>query len=118
MLWSQVYKLFYATLVVSLLPNIPNLIEFDISVPILAVRILGIVMSLVFLYVSLGYSKCLEAITETYNATIKKLPSGYQRTPMRTLKAGAFFMPRTSYIVIYLMFTALLSINIILLIFH
>jgi hypothetical protein len=117
LLWSQVHKLFYATLIVSLLPNVPNLIEFDISLPILAIRVLGIFMSLLFLYVSLGYAKRLEATTKTYNLMIEKLPCGYQRIPISNLKMGFLFAPRTSYTVIYLMFTALLTINIVLLIF-
>lgn len=118
LLWSQVYKLFYATLILTLLPNITGL--FSIQLPaILEIfyRVIGVIMSIIFLFISLSYAKRLEASSSTYNQTIDLLPAAYRRKKVNELKYGKIFKSRTSYLLIFMLFVALLLIQILLLVF-
>lgn len=66
--WSQIFKYFYATLVVLFLPNIASYIQVNLpSFPAITFPVVAFIMSLVFLYVSIGYSKRLEAIGKHTN---------------------------------------------------
>jgi hypothetical protein len=113
MLWSQVFKFFYASIIVMLLPNLSDFLGITLpSFPILMFRIIGAIMTVAFFYISIGYAKRLEASTKTYNRIIDKLDIGYQRIKINDLKFGQLFSLRTSYILIYLLFLSLVAINI------
>lgn len=65
-LWSQIFKFYYAILIIILLPNISP--HFDLTLPPmpdLAFRLLGLLLSIVFLYIALGYVVRLQAISYT-----------------------------------------------------
>lgn len=114
-LWSQVFKLFYAILVVILLPNISSYLNITLpAVPTVFFRIFGLISSIIFFYISVGYLKRLEAIGNTYQKLINRLPVEYQRQRINELHFGKLFIRRTSYLVCALLFLSLFSLSIIL----
>ena len=114
-LWSQVFKLFYAILIIILLPNISEYLKISLpSIPTILFRILGLLFSFVFLYICLGYLKRLEAIGNSYQNLINKLPPEYRRQNVRDLHMGKLFSYRTSYIICFLLFSCLISLSIVL----
>ncbi len=75
LLWKQVYKYFYATLIIILLPQLTQIIKIDIpGIPAIVFGIVGLIMSGIFTLVSVGYAKRLTAIGETYQNLINCLP--------------------------------------------
>jgi hypothetical protein len=106
-LWSQLYKLFFAILVVIVLPNIPELFKVSMAIPTIMFRVLGVALPLAFFYVGMAYCKKLKAITNTYNEALKKLPEGYRRESDKS----PFTFVRTTYLVSVLMSFALLAVN-------
>jgi len=119
LLWSNTFKFFYAIIIVILLPNISNFLKIELPIlPGLLFRIIGLIMSFAFLFVVLGYAKRFELSSNTYHKLIKKLKQEYQKPDISSVKFGKIFVGiRTSYIVVFLMFFSLISINVILLIF-
>lgn len=114
-LWAQVFKLFYAILVVILLPNVANYLNITIpAIPTVFFRLFGLISSGIFLYISVGYLKRLEAIGNTYQKLIDKLPVKYQRQHVSELHCGALFIPRTSYLICVLLFLSLFFISLVL----
>jgi len=114
LLWSQIFKLFYSTIIVILLPNISGFFNLMLPpIPVLLFRIIGLVMAVAFLYVALGYGKRLEASTETYKNILDSLPDEYQRIDLSKLKFGKLFSLRMSYVVIWFMFVSLIAVDIV-----
>ena len=74
MLWSIVIKVFYATIIVSLLPNISCglHLKLPINSPIIF-RVLGLCMSLGFTYISLSFTIRMDDSKNTYQQAIKNL---------------------------------------------
>ena len=115
-LWQQVFKFFYATLIVMLLPNITGYFSIELPiVPNYAFRIAGIVSAIFFLYVSLGYSKRLEASGNTYQRMINMLPEKFRRVPLKEIPYGKYFAPRMSTTICVLMFVILVMLGVTLL---
>jgi hypothetical protein len=115
LLWQQVFKHFYATLIITLLPN-ASIGQFQLQLPDLSsfvFRIVGLLMSFFFLYVSIGYSKRLEATSNTIRDLIAKLPSEFQRMKLDDSKIflGKYFKPRLTEIICIFMFLSLVLIN-------
>lgn len=121
-LWAQLFKFFYAILIIILLPNLAR--HFDLALPNLPIfifRLIGLLFSLLFLYVSLGYAIRLQAISDTYRDIINTLPKEYRRKSIKDIKLknipiGVLFMPRIGYIVCIMLFLMLVSLSIILMI--
>ena len=119
---EQVFKLFYTILVVMLLPNLAE--HFDLTLPnisYLIYRLLGLLGSFIFLYISLGYAVRLQSASETYQKIINQLPEDYRRIYISTFKIknisiGKIFMPKLSYIVCFSLFFILLVLSIFLMI--
>lgn len=122
LLWNHVFKFFYATLIVLFLPNIAGFIQIDLSaIPSVAFPVIAVIMSLVFLYVALGDGKRLEAISKTYQSMINLLPSDeLKRLTLVNpkIKAGKLFNAPLSYVTSFLMFSALLAMSIIMIIYN
>ena len=122
LIWSQIFKYFYANLIIILLPNLA--LHFDLvlpNLPIFIFRIIGFCFSFIFLYISLGYTIRLQAISDTYRDIIQTLPKEYRRKSVEDIKfksipIGKFFMPRIGYIICLTLFLILFSLSIILLI--
>lgn len=114
-LWAQVFKLFYAILIVILLPNVASYLNITLpAIPAIFFRVFGLISSIIFFYISVGYLKRLEAIGNTYQKLINKLPEEYQRQRIYELRLGWLFIPRTSYLVCGLLFLSLFFLSIIL----
>lgn len=95
MLWKQVFKYFYATLVVLFLPNIASFLGINLpEFPAVLFPLAALVLSLVFLYISIGYSKRLEASGNTYQKLINLLPEELRRVSVSdpNIKFGRFFL--------------------------
>ena len=117
-MWSQTFKLFYATLVVILLPNISGLFSLDMTmVPVVMFRIIGLIMALTFLYVSLFYAKTLKASLQTYEKINSSLPVEHQRVRYSSLKFGKLFGGGMAYTLTFLLAFALLAVDVLLLVY-
>lgn len=118
-MWSQTYKFFFASLVVMLLPNLTNKLGFVIP-EILHKHnifpILGLCLSVVFFYVSIGHAKRLRAIGKTYDKLIHKLPKDLQRISIWELKEFKLVNYTMGYVVPIAMFLSLIAIGTLLII--
>ncbi len=116
-LWRQNFKFFYATLIVSLLPNLEKGlgIELSIKLPAIIYPIIGIGLSFIFLYVAIGGVARLEAINNTYQKIIGILPQELQREKVMDLEIiGKNFFHRSMGLPVSLMmFFALFIISLI-----
>lgn len=113
-LWSQTFKFYYAILIIILLPNLATYIQVDLPrIPILAFRVVGLLLSFVYLYISLGYAIRLQAAGITYQSIIDKLPPEYERKRIKDIKyknvhIGKMFTPNFGYIICFALFLSLL----------
>lgn len=120
MLWSVVFKFYYAIVIITLLPNISDYIGLKIPpIPTVIFRLIGLLLSFVFLYISMGYCIRLHASSETYQNILNKLPEEYQRKSIRQIKCinipiGKIFLPRIHYVICFLLFLSLLFLSIVL----
>ncbi len=120
MLWKQVFKYFYATLVVLFLPNIASFLGINLpEFPVILFPLAALVLSLVFLYISIGYSKRLEASGNTYQKLINLLPEELRRVSVSdpNIKFGRFFSKRISVVICVLMFLGLLCLSIVMILY-
>lgn len=112
-IWSQIFKFYYAILIVILLPNIPNLIEPPLNCKIIVIcRLIGLFLSVVFLYVSLGYAVRLHLISKSYRLILNKLPKEYRQVrfdniTFRGKHIAKIFKPRLGYIICVILFITL-----------
>ncbi len=120
MLWKQVFKYFYATLVVLFLPNIASFLGINLpEFPAVLFPLAALVLSLVFLYISIGYSKRLEVSGNTYQKLINLLPEELRRVSVSdpNIKFGRFFSKRISVVICVLMFLGLLCLSIVMILY-
>ncbi len=121
LLWAQTFKYFYATLVVLFLPNLAKFFQIDLpKFPVLLFPIIALVLSIVFLYVTIGYCKRLEASGKTYQKLINYLPNELQRIPLndQSIRHGKILSHPMSVILCSLMFAGLILLSIIMFIYH
>ena len=117
LLWSQVFKFYYAILIIILLPNLSDFFQVNLpTLPIIIFRIIGLLLSFLFLYISFGYVIRLHAISSTYQALLNELPEKYRRKSIKDIKMGKLFMPRLSYVFCFTLFLSLFLLSIILMI--
>lgn len=110
LLWKQVFKYFYATVIVLFLPNIASFLQIELpKFPKVIFPLAALILALVFLYVSIGYAKRLEASGKTYQNLLNLLPQEMQRVPLADsqIKYGKFFARRMSVVICTLMFLGL-----------
>lgn len=121
MLWKQVFKYFYATLVVLFLPNLASFLGIDLpNFPKILFPSVALILSLVFLYVSIGYAKRLEASSKTYQKLINLFPDDLRRVPLTnpSIKFGKFFSKRMSIVICVLMFFGLLLLSMVMIAYY
>lgn len=97
--YVQIYRYFYAILIVTILPNITSYL--NIVLPSITPKIfpvLGIILTSFFCYVSLGYAKRLKVIGETYQNLINTLPSQYQRVKIGEINGKIYKVQYSKYI--------------------
>lgn len=121
-LWSQTFKFYYAVLIIILLPNLALRFQLNLPrVPILTFRVVGLLLSFVYLYISLGYAVRLHAVSITYQKIINKLPKSYRRKRVKNIKCksiriGKIFAINLSYIICFVLFLSLFILAFILII--
>lgn len=79
-LWNQVFKYFYATLIVLFLPNLAN--HLNIDLPDISIKIFPItafLLSWVFLFVSIGCAKRAKDIGNKYKNLVALLPEKFRK---------------------------------------
>ena len=122
LLWSQVFRYFYVTVVAIFLPNITEFLKIRLpeEIPNIVFPIVGFVLSIVFLYVSIGYAKRLEAVGETYRKLIQYLPEGLKLYSLKDpkIKHGKYFVCRMSVVLCVLMFVGSFSLSICMIIYY
>ena len=118
-LWAQAFRFFYATLIVMLLPNLTNYLHIQLPsyVPVKAFPLMGIIMSIVFFYISYGYALRLIAISDTYTKILDMLDKKFRRKKLDEIKNGVFFKARIAKIFPTMLFIALLLIGLTLLVY-
>ena len=79
-MWKQIFTFFFAIFVIVLLP-FANIWDVALVGPLPPVLfpIVGLVLTLIFLYVSLGYARRLSKVGESYRELIEHIPKEYQR---------------------------------------
>lgn len=114
-LWSQVFKFFYLSIFIMVLPNVTDYLS--ISLPNIQPKlfpIVGILSATISLFLSLSYSKRLEASSETYKKVNSLLPSECQRVKLNNIKYGKYFMKRHTTVIPFIIYAISLIIGIIL----
>lgn len=120
-LWRQVFKFYYAVLIVIIFPNITN--SLKVRIPALSDRlfyIIGILMACMFLYVAIGTAMRTGASYEAYRKIANLLQDDkYKRVLVekRYPKMGRLFSKSIAIPIIIAMFISLIVIAVILLIF-
>ena len=121
-LWVQTFRFYYATLIIILLPNIAARLQIDLPViPNLVYRLVGLLVSIVFLYISIGYAIRLHIISKSYRNILDKLPQGYEQKSFddfgpRAIHIVKLFKPRLGYILCITLFLSLFLLSLLLII--
>lgn len=116
-MWGLIFKYFYATLIVILMPNIASFIKITLpNIQNDVFRVIGIVMSIAFLYISIAYAYRLQAVSKTYRDLLEMLDEPYRRIKIKDMRYGKLFNPSLSYILPTVMFLCLMGLSIALII--
>lgn len=113
MLWKQTFRFYYAALVLILLPNIAARLQIELpSIPNFVYRWGGLLISMIFLYFSLGYATRLLLISKSYGRLLDKLPSEYTQKDFDDFKpisihVAKLLKPRLGYILCITLFLSL-----------
>lgn len=114
-LWVQLFRFYFAILIVILFPNLTGYFHMTLPIHDEVFRIVGLHLSFIFLYVSIGYVMRFQASGDTYQHLIDQLPDSYQRKRVKDYKFGHFFDCRITYIVCISLFLTLFILAIIML---
>lgn len=119
-LWRQVFKFFYVTLIVMVFPHITGYFDadFEIRNPVIFYYI-GLIMSIMFYYVAVAMAMRSKASYKAYEKVTNLLESEehtYSRVAVSTLKFGKFFHFPLTIGIITAMFCSLVIIAVLLLI--
>lgn len=117
MMYAQMFKFFYAILVIILVPNLINYFQIDLhSLPNFTFRLIGLLLSFMFLYFNLGNALRFKAIGDTYQAIINELPEKYRRISIKQYKYSKLFTANLYFIVSNILFLSLFLLSLTLLI--
>lgn len=121
LLWTQVFKYFYATLVVTVLPNAAAFVGIELpEINDKLFPVIGMVMGIIFLYVGLGYAVRLRASSRTYEKIMKMLgDEKYERISIHDreqIKGGYLFAAPMAVVLVVTMFAALEAVAVVLLV--
>ena len=120
LLWSQVFRFFYATLIVTILPNITTFVGIELpEINTKLFPIMGMLMALVFLYVGLGYGIRMGASSLTYEKMIKLLgDEEIERISIKDrskIRWGYLFAAPMAMVLVVTMFVALEAVALVML---
>ncbi len=106
---KEILTYFFAIVVVMILPYIEIYkIEIGDYIPRWLFPLTGIFLSFLFLILGRGYAFRLQAIGNTYNDLIKKLPEEYRRTTLEELNPGDISNKSLAKIIVYTFFGLLI----------
>ena len=118
-LWKQVYRFFYVTVIVLFLPNIAGFIGIVMpDFPCIVFPVISLIMACFFFYAAMAYVNRLKASSITYRTIMEMLPKEYQRIESKTIKYGKHFQKPTSAVVCTVMFVSLILISCIMFIYY
>lgn len=114
------FKFFYATLIVVFLPRLSNTISFNhhnLKIIGIVAPIIGMMMSLCFLYISLCNHNRLYAVGQSYKALNEMLPEKYRRKAAAQFDIikkgdGKYFMSKNTKLLSFFMFVGMFMIGI------
>lgn len=108
-LWKQCFTFFSVAFIVTLLPyaNIWD-ISFGETIPNYLFPLVGILISIIFLYISNQYAQRLAAISDSYRKLIDMLPQEYRRNNLRKT-TDIRKKDRLSFVIPNVMFIALIA---------
>lgn len=118
-MWQQSFKYFYASLVVLLLPNLSSYLGIDLAdFPVVWFRIVGLLVSLVYFYVSLGYTRRLDSVGRAYSNVMNYMPKELRRMSFSKSKTriNRLFSIRMSYVITTVMFLGLFTLAVVMII--
>ena len=115
-MWLQLFRFYFAILIVILLPNLVGISVELPYIPKILFRIAGIIFSFIYVYVAMAYVMRFQKIADSYNNIIKKLPEDYQRVSMGKTKLEKFFSIRVTYLICSILFLTLVTVSILLLV--
>lgn len=99
-LWTQTFRFFYLSIFIMVLPNITEYLSITLpDIPIIFFPIIGIITSTLSFFLSISYSKRLEASSETYKNINNLLPYKYRRVKLKNIKYGKYFIRRQTVII-------------------
>lgn len=119
-LWRQVFKFYYVTLIITVFPHITGYIDadFEINNPSIFYCI-GLIMSIMFYYVAIATAMRSKASYKAYEKVANLLENEertYSRVSVSSLKFGRIFNFPLAIGIITVMFCSLIIIAIVLLI--
>lgn len=119
-LWRQVFKFYYVTLIVMVFPHITGYFDakFEIKNPPIFYCV-GLIMSILFYYVAVATAMRTKASYKAYEKVANLLDNEehtYSRVSVSTLKLGKFFDFSLAIGIITAMFCSLVIIAVLLLI--
>lgn len=121
-LWNQVFKYFYATLIVLFLPNLAGYLKINPpnNFPNALYPFAALILSIVFLYISIGCAKRAKDAGDKYKNLLKLLPKELRHFPASepTPKWKKYFYERMSFVICWLMFIVLAGLSVAMLIFY
>ncbi len=110
-LWKQVFKYFFAVLIVILLPFVDVWgIDFGGILPSFIFPLFGVLLSLIFLLVGRGHITRLSSIGKVYRHIIQQLPPEYRRDSLNHICPKNFISNRPmAPLLVYTMFGLLFA---------
>lgn len=110
--WKQIFTYFYAVIIVCICPlTKPLELNIPCYIPKIIFPIVGLIMTIFFLFVSLAYSKRLECIGDAYSNMLKMIP---QRIRPKLIEQVGRFKPfrwRMTKVISWVMFLLLFFLN-------
>ncbi len=117
-MWSQIYRFFFSSLAIMLLPYLAGGLGLEIPEEFepykIVFPILGLVLALFFLYTALSLAKRFIAVSNKYNELTSSLPEELRRKNIKEMPLK-FLNTSNLYITIIFMFLALVVLGLVLL---
>ncbi len=114
MFWKHAFKLFYASLIVTLLPFLTETLNIKImQISYTCYPIVGLIIAFVFLFFFLSDATRSKAAFDSYNKIMDQLPEHIKRRQIKDVgsKYEKFFSGRIGIVICCIMFAGLLILS-------
>lgn len=113
-LWKQVFKYFFATLIVIIIPFTDNwILNFEGIIPKWIFPSVGIVLSCIFFIVGRGHVARLRASGKKYNDLFEMLPKDFRRITLDEIHKAPISNRSLAPILVYTMFFILITLSVV-----